>query len=118
MREQTEKEKGICGLCGHSLENNIHGFDQNDAHMEGDKLVHHGTRTYCRKCNPGIFKRRPRPRLSTATWDRLPEEAREEILIYFGVNREDLNKYAVTPWNELPTWLHERWAREVEKTGA
>lgn len=45
----------LCPLCGHSLEDNQHGFDQNDASMDGDKLVHCGRCTYCRVCNPGIF---------------------------------------------------------------
>jgi len=30
------------------------GFDQNDGHMEGEKLVHSGQCTYCVVCNPGI----------------------------------------------------------------
>lgn len=47
----------VCELCGHSLIRNDHGFDQNDAHMEGDKLIHHGRCTYCRECNPGLFSR-------------------------------------------------------------
>jgi hypothetical protein len=46
----------ICNLCGHTLVNNSHGFDQNDAHMEGDELIHHGRCTYCRFCNPSIFE--------------------------------------------------------------
>jgi hypothetical protein len=45
-----------CPDCGHSLENNLHGFDQNDAWIEDDKLIHSGHCTYCRECNPGIFK--------------------------------------------------------------
>ena len=46
----------MCGWCGHSLENNSHGFDQNDGWMEGDKLVHSGQCTYCRDCNPILFE--------------------------------------------------------------
>lgn len=46
----------MCPDCKHSLKDNMHGFDQNDAHMEGNKLVHHGTCTYCRECNPKIFE--------------------------------------------------------------
>lgn len=41
-----------CTLCGHSLIDNEHGFDQNDAWMEGDKLVHSGRCTYCKICSP------------------------------------------------------------------
>ena len=41
-----------CKDCGHSLRNNLHGFDQNDAFLDGDKLVHSGSCTYCRVCNP------------------------------------------------------------------
>lgn len=44
-----------CPDCGHTLENNQHGFDQNDAHMEGDKLIHHGRCTYCKFCNPNLM---------------------------------------------------------------
>ena len=40
----------VCDLCGHPLENNSHGFDQNDAYMDGDKLVHSGHCTYCKYC--------------------------------------------------------------------
>lgn len=42
----------ICELCKHSLLNNSHGFDQNDAWMEGDKLVHSGRCSYCKECYP------------------------------------------------------------------
>ena len=42
----------VCYDCGHSLENNNHGFDQNDAVMDGDNLIHSGRCTYCRVCNP------------------------------------------------------------------
>jgi hypothetical protein len=45
-----------CPDCGHLLKDNLHGFDQNDAWMDGDKLVHSGHCTYCRECNPRIFK--------------------------------------------------------------
>lgn len=41
-----------CNLCGHTLKDNSHGFDQNDAWMDGDKLVHSGSCTYCKICNP------------------------------------------------------------------
>lgn len=53
-----------CDLCNHSLADNQHGFDQNDAWMEEDtgsetgyKLVHSGSCTYCRICNPRLFAR-------------------------------------------------------------
>jgi len=49
------ERRETCELCGHSLENNSHGFDQNDAVMDGDTLVHSGHCTYCRECNPRIF---------------------------------------------------------------
>jgi hypothetical protein len=41
-----------CNLCGHTLENNSHGFDQNDAVMTKDgDCIHLGSCTYCRYCN-------------------------------------------------------------------
>jgi hypothetical protein len=55
-KTKEEKKKvhaAACSLCGHSFLNNLHGFDQNDAHMEPDgTLVHSGRCTYCRECNP------------------------------------------------------------------
>lgn len=42
----------MCNLCHHTLTNNSHGFDQNDAWLNGDELVHSGFCTYCRVCNP------------------------------------------------------------------
>lgn len=46
-----------CDICNHSLENNNHGFDQNDGYMnENDELVLYGTCTYRKICNPVIFK--------------------------------------------------------------
>jgi hypothetical protein len=47
---ENDKEK-ICTLCGHSLKDNLHGFDQNDAVMDGEELVHSGRCTYCKICN-------------------------------------------------------------------
>ena len=44
----------VCDLCKHSLANNDHGFDQNDAMMDDDKLVHSGSCTYCNECNPSL----------------------------------------------------------------
>jgi hypothetical protein len=44
----------ICKMCGHTLTDNIHGFDQNDGYIDsiGD-FVHNGTCTYCKICaNP------------------------------------------------------------------
>lgn len=46
--------KNFCCDCGHTLKDNQHGFDQNDAHMEGDKLIHSGRCTYCKFCNPNL----------------------------------------------------------------
>lgn len=43
----------LCGLCKHLTIDNTHGFDQNDADMIDDKLVHYGRCTYCNLCNPG-----------------------------------------------------------------
>lgn len=42
----------VCPSCRHSLKDNMHGFDQNDAWMDGDKLIHSGRCTYCAICNP------------------------------------------------------------------
>jgi ferredoxin len=51
-----------CPDCKHSLEDNMHGFDQNDGWLEEDsfsptgyRLVHSGRCTYCKECNPRIF---------------------------------------------------------------
>lgn len=48
----------FCESCGHSMEGNAHGFDQNDAYMDGDKLIHSGKCTYCIVCFPGWLKLR------------------------------------------------------------
>lgn len=48
MSDQT------CPHCKHSLEDNKHGFDQNDAWMDGDELIHSGSCTYCKECNPRL----------------------------------------------------------------
>jgi len=41
----------ICELCSHSLDNNLHGLDQNDAWLDEDgTLVHGGICTYCKIC--------------------------------------------------------------------
>lgn len=53
---EDQFKQEFCDMCGHSLTNNNHGFDQNDGHMDGEKLVHSGSCTYCRICNPEIFK--------------------------------------------------------------
>jgi hypothetical protein len=45
------ENSNVCALCDHSLVDNLHGFDQNDAWMEGGKLIHSGTCTYCKECN-------------------------------------------------------------------
>jgi hypothetical protein len=55
---ETAKSVEVCRDCGHSLENNLHGFDQNDAWLDDqDHLVHSGHCTYCRFCNPRIFEK-------------------------------------------------------------
>lgn len=46
-----------CNMCDHWMENNSHGFDQNDGHVEYNsdrepRLIHSGTCTYCKECNP------------------------------------------------------------------
>jgi len=45
-----------CGLCHHSFKDNNHGFDQNDAYMDGDVMVHCGSCTYCNVCNPSLHE--------------------------------------------------------------
>lgn len=50
-RAHLEGMSGECKLCGHSLDGNAHGFDQNDADIDDDgNLVHSGRCTYCKKC--------------------------------------------------------------------
>ena len=45
----------ICNLCNHSLENNLHGFDQNDYYEDADgNFKHRGRCTYCKECNPRL----------------------------------------------------------------
>lgn len=46
----------LCPDCKHSLENNLHGFDQNDWTIDetGTKLVYLGSCTYCKICNPRL----------------------------------------------------------------
>lgn len=45
-----------CELCGHSLEDNLHGFDQNDYYWDDiqAQYVHCGSCTYCKACNPAL----------------------------------------------------------------
>lgn len=44
-----------CPLCGHSLENNNHGIDQNDVFLDEDnEFKHTGSCTYCVECNPRL----------------------------------------------------------------
>ncbi len=48
----------VCPDCKHLLENNPHGFDQNDGWLEWDsdgepKLIHSGRCTYCKECRAG-----------------------------------------------------------------
>lgn len=50
----------VCVLCHHSLEDNQHGFDQNDAEVAGEQLVHSGTCTYCKICNPRMRPQEPK----------------------------------------------------------
>ena len=49
-------EAKTCGFCGHYLENNSHGIDQNDVYYDstdGD-YKHTGSCTYCKECNPRL----------------------------------------------------------------
>lgn len=49
--DDDKRVEGICSLCHHSLENNPHGFDQNDAHIDKTgKMTHSGQCTYCKEC--------------------------------------------------------------------
>lgn len=49
-------KENVCSNCGHSLENNLHGPDQNDFYYdaEKDEYVACGSCTYCRECNPKL----------------------------------------------------------------
>jgi len=51
----TKDKSKICSFCGHSLVNNPHGLDQNDVFMDGDKLIHSGSCTYCKHCRAGNY---------------------------------------------------------------
>lgn len=44
-----DQQYTTCELCGHSLLDNLHGFDQNDADDNGD-LTHSGRCTGCTYC--------------------------------------------------------------------
>lgn len=46
-----QEQKDYCDICGHSLEDNPHGFDQNDGYIDEEgKLILYGTCTYCKVC--------------------------------------------------------------------
>jgi hypothetical protein len=53
-----EAKQHFCDLCNHSLEDNLHGFDQNDYYFDAslDTFVHCGSCTYCKECNPALKK--------------------------------------------------------------
>ena len=56
--EEATRNKAImyCSLCGHSLENNQHGLDQNDSELsDKGELRHSGSCTYCKECNPSMI---------------------------------------------------------------
>lgn len=55
MAASSAKTDVVCEWCGHTLEDNLHGFDQCDADMDGETLVHSGRCTYCKICNPGLY---------------------------------------------------------------
>jgi hypothetical protein len=46
----------ICPDCGHSLEDNEHGFDQNDFEYDSEtgKFIYLGSCAYCKECNPAL----------------------------------------------------------------
>ena len=50
---ETARSVEVCRLCGHSMEDNLHGLDQNDVIMVDDELVHSGRCTYCKECRKG-----------------------------------------------------------------
>jgi hypothetical protein len=54
----SDKENSVCEFCGHTLENNRHGLDQNDAYYdsERDVIVHSGVCTYCKLCTDKMIK--------------------------------------------------------------
>lgn len=52
----TRIPEPICELCGHSLIDNDHGFDQNDWGMVGDDVVYAGQCTYCKVCRSASKK--------------------------------------------------------------
>lgn len=47
-----------CEFCGHDLEGNNHGPDQNDYDYDPnlDNFIHSGSCTYCKECNPQLKK--------------------------------------------------------------
>lgn len=54
---QNLNSSSICDSCKHSLENNMHGIDQNDLEMdEKGNCIYLDRCTYCRICNPRIFE--------------------------------------------------------------
>lgn len=45
----------ICPYCNHNMENNRHGWDQNDFGLDANgEFQHTGTCTYCKVCNPRL----------------------------------------------------------------
>lgn len=48
----SEESKKQCPYCKHSMENNLHGLDQNDLEMVEEEAVYVGSCTYCKVCNP------------------------------------------------------------------
>ena len=58
LKVVDKMQEKICPDCHHSLENNNHGFDQNDFEwLEAEEtFIHSGRCTYCEVCNPRIFE--------------------------------------------------------------
>lgn len=50
MLDKSTEDNQECDLCDHTLVGNLHGFDQNDGWIEGDKFIHSGHCTYCKIC--------------------------------------------------------------------
>ena len=51
-----------CKLCGHSTEDNAHGFDQSDADVDEDgNLIHSGSCIYCKECRAILATPDPAP---------------------------------------------------------
>lgn len=62
--EEVEIVEQFCGMCNHTLKDNNHGFDQNDAYLnEENEVCHYGSCTYCKYCNPRVCPALPENKL-------------------------------------------------------